>query len=215
MSKNLSKNQLRRLPEYLTLLRNLKQNGIKYISCQTIADCLNLNKELVRKDIAAVSSYDGVPNKGRDIVLLIKDFEKILGYDSSHNAVLVGVGSLGKALLCYDGFSTYGLKIVGAFDRNPELIGRTINDIHIHDSRRMFGTLSTLNANIGIICVPSGFAQEVANDLVDSGIEAIWNFAPTKIEVKKDVILSNMDMATSLAVLSHQLYLKKNKRKEN
>ncbi len=215
MSKNLSKNQLRRLPEYLTLLRNLKQNGIKYISCQTIADCLNLNKELVRKDIAAVSSYDGVPNKGRDIVLLIKDFEKILGYDSSHNAVLVGVGSLGKALLCYDGFSTYGLKIVGAFDRNPELIGRTINDIHIYDSRRMFGTLSTLNANIGIICVPSGFAQEVANDLVDSGIEAIWNFAPTKIEVKKDVILSNMDMATSLAVLSHQLYLKKNKRKEN
>ncbi len=215
MSKNLSKNQLRRLPEYLTLLRNLKQNGIKYISCQTIADCLNLNKELVRKDIAAVSSYDGVPNKGRDIVLLIKDFEKILGYDSSHNAVLVGVGSLGKALLCYDGFSTYGLKIVGAFDRNPELIGRTINGIHIYDSRRMFGTLSTLNANIGIICVPSGFAQEVANDLVDSGIEAIWNFAPTKIEVKKDVILSNMDMATSLAVLSHQLYLKKNKRKEN
>lgn len=215
MKKQLTKNQLRRLPDYLNLVKNLKNSGLKYISCQTIADCLNLNKEQVRKDIALISSIDGVPNKGRSIDLLIKDLEKILGYDNTHNAILVGVGSLGKALLCYDGFEAYGLKIVGAFDKNQNLIGTEINHIRIYDSRRMYGTLASLNARIAIICVPANNAQDVANNLVESGIEAIWNFAPTKLDMKKDVIISNMNMATSLAVLSHQLYLKRNGKKEN
>lgn len=215
MKKQLTKNQLRRLPDYLNLLKNLRNSGIKYISCQTIADCLNLNKEQVRKDVALISSIDGIPNKGRDINLLIKDLEKILGYDSAHNAVLVGVGSLGKALLNYNGFTAYGLKIVGAFDKNQDLVGTSINGITIYDIRRLYGTLSSLNANIAIICTPASSAQEVSNELIDCGIEAIWNFAPIKLDTKRDVIISNMNMATSLAVLSHQLYLKKNKKKES
>ena len=79
----LTKNQLRRLPNYLHLLKNLKTSGMKYISCQTIADCLDLNKEQVRKDIALISSTDGVPNKGREISTLINDIETILGYKTN------------------------------------------------------------------------------------------------------------------------------------
>ena len=214
MKKNLTKNQLRRLPEYLNLLKNLSASGSKVISCQTIADTLNLNKELVRKDVALVSSIDGVPNKGRDICLLIKDIEKVLGYDDSHNAVLVGVGSLGRALLGFKGFSDFGLKIVCAFDTKQSLVDTKINGIQVYDSHRMFLTIHDLNAHIGIICVQESKAQEVADELVNCGIEAIWNFAPIQIETKKDIIVSNMNMAESLAVLSHQLYLKKKGKKE-
>lgn len=213
--KRLTKNQLRRLPSYLHLLKNLSGSGMKDISCQTIASCLDLNKEQVRKDIALISSIDGIPNKGRDINILIKDIETILGYDDTHNAFIVGVGSLGKAFLHYNGFENYGLKIVCAFESNPSLIGTTCNDKPIYDVNDLsLETIEELNAKIGIIAVPAEFAQEIADKMVVAGVEAIWNFAPTKLILPKDIIVSNMDLATSLAVLSHQLYLKKHKKGE-
>ena len=213
--KRLTKNQLRRLPSYLHLLKNLSGSGMKDISCQTIASCLDLNKEQVRKDIALISSIDGIPNKGRDINILIKDIETILGYDDTHNAFIVGAGSLGKAFLHYNGFENYGLKIVCAFESNPSLIGTTCNDKPIYDVNDLsLETIEELNAKIGIIAVPAEFAQEIADKMVAAGVEAIWNFAPTKLILPKDIIVSNMDLATSLAVLSHQLYLKKHKKGE-
>lgn len=213
--KHLTKNQLRRLPSYLHLLKNLSGSGMKDISCQTIASCLDLNKEQVRKDIALISSIDGIPNKGRDINVLIKDIETILGYDDTHNAFIVGAGSLGKAFLHYNGFENYGLKIVCAFESNPSLIGTTCNDKPIYDVNDITKeTLEKFNALIGIIAVPAEFAQDIADKMVAAGVEAIWNFAPTKLILPKDIIVSNMDLATSLAVLSHQLYLKKHKKGE-
>lgn len=213
--KRLTKNQLRRLPSYLHLLKNLSGSGMKDISCQTIASCLDLNKEQVRKDIALISSIDGIPNKGRDINILIKDIETILGYDDTHNAFIVGVGSLGKAFLHYNGFENYGLKIVCAFESNPSLIGTTCNDKPIYDVNDLsLEIIEELNAKIGIIAAPAEFAQEIADKMVAAGVEAIWNFAPTKLILPKDIIVSNMDLATSLAVLSHQLYLKKHKKGE-
>lgn len=214
--KHLTKNQLRRLPSYLHLLKNLSGSGMKDVSCQTIASCLDLNKEQVRKDIALISSINGVPNKGRDINLLIKDIETILGYDDTHNAFIVGVGSLGKAFLHYKGFENYGLKIVCAFDNNPDIVGKNINDKPVYNvSEINKELLEKLNAKIGVISVPAEAAQEVADKMVNAGVEAIWNFAPTKLLLPKDIIVSNMDLATSLAVLSHQLYLKKHKKENN
>ncbi|MFA6755348.1 MAG: redox-sensing transcriptional repressor Rex [Bacilli bacterium] len=210
-NKTLTRNQLRRLPDYLNLLKNLAGEGVKYISCQTIADCLNLNQEQVRKDIALISTIDGIPNRGRDINLLIKDIETILGYDDTHNAILVGVGNLGSALLNFNGFEQYGLKIVAAFDGNSNVIGKRMNNIPVYSITKIEDILPNVKARIGIITVPVGAAQEVANILMDNGIEAIWNFAPTNIIVREGVIISSMNMATSLAVLSHQLFLKQNK----
>lgn len=211
--KALNKNQLRRMPDYLTVIKDMKGRGYKYVSCQELADILNLNKEQVKKDIAVVSTKSGIPNKGRDINQLIMDIENVLGYDDIHNAILVGVGDLGKALLKYQGFREYGLKIVGAFDVSEEIIGQVINDIRIRDVKTLPKVFGDYNAKIGIICVPKDQAQKIVDILVESGALAIWNFAPiTLISKKQGVIISNTNMATSLSVLSHQLYLMKKKK---
>lgn len=210
--KALNKNQLRRMPDYLTVIKDMKGRGYKYVSCQELADILNLNKEQVKKDIAVVSTKSGIPNKGRDITQLIMDIENVLGYDDIHNAILVGVGDLGKALLKYQGFREYGLKIVGAFDSSEEVIGQVINDIRIRDVKTLPKVFRDYNAKIGIICVPKDYAQEIVNVLIEAGALAIWNFAPiTLVSKKHGVIISNTNMATSLSVLSHQLYLMKKK----
>ena len=211
--KALNKNQLHRMPDYLTVIKDMKGRGYKYVSCQELADILNLNKEQVKKDIAVVSTKSGIPNKGRDINQLIMDIENVLGYDDIHNAILVGVGDLGKALLKYQGFREYGLKIVGAFDVSEEIIGQVINDIRIRDVKTLPKVFGDYNAKIGIICVPKNQAQQIVDILIESGALAIWNFAPIALISKKQgVIISNTNMATSLSVLSHQLYLMKKKK---
>ncbi len=215
MKKALSKNQIRRLPDYLTYLTKIDEEGNKYVSALQIANALNLNSEKVKKDIQQISSTVGVPNKGREIKLLIEDIQNILGYNENHRAILVGCGQLGRALLNYSGFENLSLKIVGAFDHNPKLIGRVINDIIVYNIDDLVEVRRKLNASIGIICVPKKEAQGVAIRLVASGVEAIWNFAPTKIDVNDDVIVSNMDMAQSLASLAHRLYINKNFKGEN
>ena len=58
---------------------------------------------------------------------------------------------------------------------------------------------------MGIITVPADHAQEVANRLIAGGIKAIWNFAPTYLDVPRNILVQNENMATSLAVLSVHL----------
>ena len=166
----------------------------------------------VRKDIALISRISGVPNKGRDIDSLISDIETILGYNMMSNAFLVGAGSLGTALCCYKGFDNYGLSIVGAFDKFPKNIGKKVGNVPLFDIKDLTAdAVKDLEVEIGIICVPDKAAQEIADQLVEAGIKAIWNLAPTKISVPRSVIVLNSDLANALAFLSHELYLKKQK----
>lgn len=210
MTRELNKNQVRRLPLYLNYLLSKEKEGVEFISMQTMSSDLKINVELLKKDMQHVSTSSGIPNKGREVTPLIKDIKRILGSKENHNAILVGCGSLGKAILNYEGFKDYNLKIVGAFDKNKEIIGTYINNIRIYDIDDLKEVKRNLNASIGIICVPSTEAQGTAIRMVASGIEAIWNFAPIELDVNDDVIVSNMNMATSLASLAHRLYIKKN-----
>lgn len=193
---------------------DFKRKGVQYINSNDIANSLNLNNEMVRKDIFAFSSKNGVPNKGRNIDQLILDIKNCLGYGSINNALLIGVGSLGKALLNYIGFEHYNLNIVAAFDSNKDMIGKTINNVKVYDIDELKEVKRLKKASIGIICVPKSEAQGVAVKLVASGVEAIWNFAPTKLDLNDDIIVSNMDMAESLADLAHRLYIKNIKKEK-
>ncbi len=203
--KNVSKNQLRRLPIYLTYLKSKCNEGVLYISSPQIALGLGLSEEQVRKDLALVSRSNGKPKTGRNISVLISDIEEYLGYKNTNNAILVGAGHLGSALFTYQGFAKYGLDIIAAFDNNPEKIGTTVLGKHIYSLDSIEEVCKELEVAIGIITVPAEAAQEVCNRLVSIGVKAIWNFAPITLEVDSDVIIQNENMASSLAVLSSKL----------
>ena len=205
----LSKNQINRLPSYLHLLKKLQCEGLEYVHSQMIADYLEINNEKVKKDIALISSISGIPNKGRKIEVLIKDIESILGYDGDINAILIGVGSLGNALLRYDGFKNYGLNIIKGFDVDKNLIGKSINNIEIMDINKINkDLLNQLDSYIAILTVNNDSVDEVCEILTNAGIKGIWNFTSTTLKVDKDVIVEHIDLAVSLARLSHKLFLK-------
>lgn len=208
-----SKNSLKRIPFYLDYLKKIKCEGEKYISSTSIAKKLNLNDVQVRKDLALVSQKGGKPKIGYEIDELISDIELFLGCDNENQSILVGVGSLGKALLNYNGFSSYGLSIIKAFDVNENLFNTAINGIEVLPIEQMVDFCKQNEVHIGIITVPGVYAQDICNRMIDSGVKAIWNFAPTKLIVSDDILIQNENMASSLAILSRHLNIKSKTKK--
>ena len=209
-NKDISQATLNRLPSYLKYLYQLDKLNVATVSSTTIANGLNLNPVQVRKDIALVSSVAGKPKMGYVTKEIIADLESFLGYNNTHDAILVGVGGLGKAFLGYGGFENYGLNIVAAFDNNEKLVNTRINGKPVYDVSRLQSIVARFNIKIGIITVPSYAAQEVADRMVAAGIKAIWNFASVHLNIPSDVALKNEDLASSLALLSLQIQSNRN-----
>lgn len=201
----ISHQAIRRLPYYHKYLKNLNAPDDATVSAATIASDLRLYEVLVRKDLAAVSRTSGKPRVGFRVGDLIADIEHVLGYDNHDIAVLVGVGHLGKALLCYRGFEEYGLEIVAAFDCARTVQGKKVDGREVFPLEKLPNLCRRLGVKIGIVTVPQESAQEVCDLLVESGIRAIWNFAPTHLRVPPDILVQSENMAASLAILSKHL----------
>ncbi|MDD4716574.1 MAG: redox-sensing transcriptional repressor Rex [Eubacteriales bacterium] len=193
-----------RLTKYLYYLENLGDDSPENISATTIAKELDLNDVQVRKDLASISD-GGKPKVGYVTKDLAADISHFLGHDNTSDAILAGAGNLGKALLNYGNFKNYGLNIVAAFDTDPELAGSECNGKMILAYRKMSDLCKRLSIKIGIITVPAEYAQSVCDTMTESGIKAIWNFAPVNLKTPDDVVVKNEDMAASLAVLIKKL----------
>ena len=198
---SIPKATLGRLPQYLEYLRSLPEIRCT-ISATAIAKALSLGDVQVRKDLAAVSGA-GKPKIGYETGKLIADIESYLGYERLTNAVLVGAGKLGRALLDYDGFENFGVKIIAGFDCNETVL--TNGAKAILPIREIGAYCKEHNVKLGIITVGQGSAQEVCDKLVESGIEAIWNFAPVTLKVPNGVLLKQENLALSLAYLNNQI----------
>lgn len=200
--KEISKAVLKRLPGYLSYLKGLPEDTT-YISATSLAGALGMGEVQVRKDLAMVCD-GGRPKIGYPRERLMEDISQFLGYDNTTDAILVGAGKLGQALLGYSGFEAYGLNVLAAFDVKP-FANRTEDGKPIYTLDKLEHFCHSNNVLMGIITVPAQFAQEACDRLISCGIKAIWNFAPVHLEVPENILVQNENMATSLAVLSMHL----------
>lgn len=203
MEKKISKAVLKRLPGYLAYLKTISDSDSPYISATTLANALGMGDVQVRKDLAMVSD-GGRPKVGYLRDSLIEDIEQFLGYDNTTDAVLIGAGKLGQALLDHKGFPEYGLNILAGFDVNPTA-DHTEDGKPIYHMDMLESFCRTNKVLMGIITVPADHAQEVCDQLIECGIKAIWTFATVHLEVPAHILVQYENMATSLAVLSMHL----------
>ena len=203
MEKKVSKAVLKRLPGYLAYLKSTQDQDYPYISATALANALGMGEVQVRKDLASVSD-GGRPKIGYLRENLIDDIEQFLGYDNTTDAVLIGAGRLGQALMGYKGFEEYGLNVLAAFDTNPA-VDRTDDGKPIYRMDQLETFCKAHKVLMGIITVPDSHAQAVCDQLIKCGIKAIWNFAPVHLEVPSHILVQSENMATSLAVLSMHL----------
>lgn len=190
----ISRAALKRLPQYLRIIKG--HNELEFISSTFIAKELNLNPILVRKDLALVCKSEGKPGNGFEVEKIIQEIEDFLGLNQTNNAIIVGAGKLGQALLNYQGFSS-NLNIEMAFDVDET----KCDNKRIFKFEKMKSLIEEKDIEIGIITVPKEDAQNVCDKMIDAGIKAIWNFAPINLKVPEKISLKNEDLSTSLLIL--------------
>ena len=195
---------LRRLPWYLSNAKLMREKGETYVSSTQISKEINIDASQIAKDLSFVN-ISGRTRVGYEVNQLIDVLEDFLGFTNMHRAYLFGVGSLGGALLRDSGLSQFGLKIVGAFDVNPKLVGTEINGIPVYHSDEFEERMRIDSVNIGVLTVPIGIAQEITDKMVAGGLKAVWNFTPFRIRVPEDIVVQNTSLYAHLAVMFNRL----------
>lgn len=194
-----------RMPLYLKALYSMREKGEKFVSSVALAEVVRDNPSVVKKDLSYAIRGVGKPKVGYEVEALIEDIEEFLGYNNTKEAILVGVGRLGQALMGYEGFSKYGLNIVAGFDVDDNIIGKKINGKEILPTGKIASVIDKLKIKVAILATSKDKAQFMADLLVKSGIRAIWNFTPAHLILSEDIAVKNEDLAASFAILSMQL----------
>lgn len=195
---------IQRLPIYLRLLKEARDRGETIVSCTKISEEVNQLSVQIRKDLS-ITGIVGRPKVGYQINDLIAAIETFLGWNRKTNAFLIGAGSLGSAILKYEGFVEHGLNIVAAFDVNPELFGKTIHQCSIYPIDKLTELAKDQTIEIGILTVPANVAQKAADLLLKIGVQAIWNYTPARLDLPAPVICEDVKLSASFAVLSSRL----------
>lgn len=195
-----------RLSLYYRQLELLEADGYRTISSDKLAWLCQVNSAQVRKDLGYFGEF-GVRGVGYDVVELQDHIKRILAVNRDWNFCIVGIGNLGSALLRYENFPARGFKCVAALDNDPDKIGKqTPVGLKIGDIRDLDRLAGALKIEIGVITTPPEAAQWVADRFIGSGVKAILNFSPTRIQVPEDCLVENIDFTVRLDILTYKLY---------
>ena len=199
----ISNNVIRRLPRYLRKLDELSAKGQERISSSELGSQLGLTSSQIRQDLSCFGGF-GQQGYGYNVVSLREAIAGILGIDKGHNAILIGVGNMGKALLCNFGFDSWGFKLCCAFDTNPERVGEDYNGVKVLNMDQLENYLDENRVDVAVLTVPKGAAAEVTKRLAACNIPAIWNFTNVEIEAPgSNTVIEHMHFSDSLLTLSY------------
>ncbi len=186
---------------YLRELQRLETSGVASVNSRELAASLNLSSDVVRRDLSMVGSV-GRRGVGYDVAALTNRLRTVLGSDAGWKVALIGTGSLGHALLRYQGFQRLGFRLVAAFDNDPKRIGELISGVQIEHIDGMKKSFRKLRPQLAILAVPAEVAADVASDLAACGVAGILNFAPTALKLPTGIGVVNVDLASELQRLA-------------
>ncbi len=193
-----------RLPIYLRALTHLLEAGQQFTSSQELGQILSISSAQIRKDLSHFGEF-GKQGTGYEIHYLHQQISKILRVDRSWSVALVGFGDLGQAIAHYGGFASKGFFIEAIFDVEPAKIGRQVGEIIVRSVDQIKETISNKNIRMAIIAVPAPAAQEVADNLIKAGVQAILNYAPITLNVPPGIQVQYIDPVMHLQKMAYYL----------
>ena len=196
------KKAIYRLSIYQRCLSKLQENGKETVSSSALAGAAGVKPAQLRKDLTYFGQF-GTRGLGYSVAEFRDAIRDVLGREQLQPVVMVGAGKLGVALLRYRGVAKEGFEVVAAFDAEPETVISRGVSVPVYGQHEMAGFVREKDVKLAILCVPGGVAQEVANELVDAGVQGILNFSPTLLEVPEAVTVNNVDLALELENLSY------------
>jgi len=200
--KRLPQKTIERLSAYRRTMLSCMSKGKVYIYSYEIANLHNITAVQVRRDIMLIG-YSSTLKKGYEVKSLINKINSILDTKDGLSAAVFGIGNLGKAITTYFNGKRSKLRIVAAFDVDPDKIGKVIAGVKCYSIAEMSKVINEQNITIGILTIPSNNSAEIADKLVNAGIKGILNYTPTYLSVPSSVFLEEYDMVTSLEKVSY------------
>ena len=201
----LGKRLLDRLMRYYRFLAELTaRKRVDTVTSTQIAEALDIDPTQVRKDFGAIG-LQGMGRVGFDVCEICRAIRVVLGFDQRYEAVLIGTGQLGGALLAYSGFAKYGLHVVAAFDNDQRKIGGEIAGCTIKSTMLMKSYVQGHKIRLAILATPVEVSQELTDRLVSAGIKAIWNFTPTQLVVPESVLVRDEHISAGLSEITYYL----------
>lgn len=202
--KDISSAVIKRLPRYYRYLGELLENDVIRISSKELSERMQVTASQIRQDLNNFGGF-GQQGYGYNVEHLYTEIGKILGLDQTYNMIIIGAGNLGQALANYTDFERRGFQVCSIFDINPQLKNVFIRNIEIRMMDELEGYIKNNVVHIAALTIPKAKAPTVAADLAKWGIKAIWNFAPTDLNLPEDVVVENVHLAESLMTLSYNL----------
>ena len=195
---------IRRLPKYYRYLKDLERMGVERISSQELSKKMGIKATQIRQDLNCFGGF-GQQGYGYHVKMLKKELKNIIGINREYKVILIGAGHIGQALANYHGFENEGFNIVGIFDNNPELTGKTIRNITIMHIETLHDFVKENQVDLCIIATPKENAQETADKVIGVGIRSIWNFAPVDVDARMGVCVENVHLNDSLYTLIYRM----------
>lgn len=205
IDKNISKAVIRRLPRYFRYLRELIRLDIARISSKDLSERMNVTASQIRQDLNCFGGF-GQQGYGYNVNSLYVEISHILGVDRNFNAVIIGMGNLGRALAWNPLFEKRGIAIKGLFDIDKNIIGSNVNDLTIMSLDTISEFLKTNHIDIAVITTPKAVAKETVDMLAGLGIKGFWNFSNAEIELSdKNLVIENVHLGDSLMALCYEI----------
>lgn len=202
---NISMSVIKRMPRYYRFLGKLKDDGIIRVSSSELSRMMGFTASQIRQDLNCFGGF-GQQGYGYNVEQLYEEIGNILGVNTALNVILVGAGNLGHAIASHMEFERRGFKLIGAFDENPDLIGRKIKNTEIYAISSLEEFCKKHKPTVAIICVPTNPAKAIVERLYKSGIRGFWNYSHYDIlSAYPDAIVENVHLSDSLLTLSYQL----------
>lgn len=202
--REISQAVIRRLPRYYRYLGELLENGVERISSNDLSKRMKVTASQIRQDLNNFGGF-GQQGYGYNVKYLYTEIGKILGLELNHNIIIIGAGNLGQALANYADFEKRGFILKGIFDVNPTLTGISIRGVPVRMMDELESFIKENDIEIGVLTIPKAKAVDVANELVNNGVRAIWNFAHIDLNLPENVIVENVHLSESLMRLSYNI----------
>lgn len=205
MSKDgsISASVIKRLPRYYRFLGELQKEGLERISSRELSERMKLTASQIRQDLNCFGGF-GQQGYGYHVDELRMEIGKILGVDKHFKTILIGAGNLGKAIATHINFETRGCNLIGIFDINPKLTGEVVGNIPIRHTNDIESFCESNSPVVAVLCIPKANTQAIADQLVNLGLKAFWNFSHYDLSIDyENIVVENVHLGDSLLTLTY------------
>ena len=201
----ISPSVIKRLPRYYRFMGELKKQEISRISSGELAARMNLTASQIRQDLNCFAAF-GQQGYGYNVDFLYTGIGEILGLNPPTKAIILGVGKLGVTVAENMNFEKYGFTLVGAFDVDSTVIGKTIAGLTVKSLEELEEFCHAHKPKAAFMCVPSSAAPDLSEQLISLGVEGFWNFSHYDIGIKHpEVSVENVHFGDTLMRLSYKI----------